>query len=155
MSFEWWDYFIACAEPEPEPEPESEPTRYCRICRAQKYRHQFPSNSQFKQCGVCIACDRKLRCVYCGTAGRMTKEHVLPKSAGGTVVVAACQPCNGNRGRSGSYRPFVAYITANPTVWVDALKTAYSIEHAIAYITEENLVTITLHALLERVQNDQ
>ena len=43
------------------------------------------------------------RCVYCGTqAGRMTLDHVLPRSRGGQStwenVVTACSPCNLGKG---------------------------------------------------------
>ena len=156
MSFEWGDYFIALQElanePGPESETEPEPTRYCAICKVQKSMHQFPSKTQFHKCGICIACGRKTKCVYCGTTGLMTMEHVLPKSVGGTVVVAACQPCNNKRGMSGSYRPFVAYITANPTVWADAVTTSrHSTDTVIAYIKNYCLMEITLCALMKRI----
>jgi 5-methylcytosine-specific restriction endonuclease McrA len=43
------------------------------------------------------------RCVYCGTAsGRLTLDHVLPRSRGGASVwenvVTACAPCNLSKG---------------------------------------------------------
>ena len=43
------------------------------------------------------------RCVYCGTAaGRMTLDHVVPRSKGGRSewdnVVTACAPCNLRKG---------------------------------------------------------
>ncbi|MSO57830.1 MAG: HNH endonuclease [Thermoleophilia bacterium] len=43
------------------------------------------------------------RCVYCGTeAGRLTLDHVVPRSRGGTSVwenvVTACAPCNLRKG---------------------------------------------------------
>ena len=43
------------------------------------------------------------RCVYCGTAsGRLTLDHVVPRSRGGTSVwenvVTACAPCNLSKG---------------------------------------------------------
>ncbi len=43
------------------------------------------------------------RCVYCGTgAGRMTLDHVVPRSRGGDSVwenvVTACAPCNLKKG---------------------------------------------------------
>ncbi len=43
------------------------------------------------------------RCVYCGTAaGRMTLDHVVPRSRGGESVwdnvVTACAPCNLRKG---------------------------------------------------------
>ncbi len=43
------------------------------------------------------------RCVYCGTAGgRLTLDHVVPRSRGGASiwenVVTACAPCNLHKG---------------------------------------------------------
>jgi 5-methylcytosine-specific restriction endonuclease McrA len=43
------------------------------------------------------------RCVYCGaTAGRLTLDHVMPRSKGGESiwenVVTACAPCNHKKG---------------------------------------------------------
>jgi 5-methylcytosine-specific restriction endonuclease McrA len=43
------------------------------------------------------------RCVYCGTSGgRMTLDHVVPRSRGGESVwenvVTACAPCNHRKG---------------------------------------------------------
>jgi 5-methylcytosine-specific restriction endonuclease McrA len=43
------------------------------------------------------------RCAYCGTtAGRLTLDHVLPRSRGGESVwenvVTACAPCNHKKG---------------------------------------------------------
>ena len=42
-------------------------------------------------------------CVYCGTSGgRLTLDHVVPRSRGGTHswenLVAACKPCNHRKG---------------------------------------------------------
>ena len=38
------------------------------------------------------------RCVYCGSAGRLTLDHVVPRSRGGDSVwenvVTSCAPCN-------------------------------------------------------------
>jgi 5-methylcytosine-specific restriction endonuclease McrA len=51
------------------------------------------------------AVQRKIsrRCVYCGTtAGRLTLDHVIPRSRGGESVwenvVTACAPCNHHKG---------------------------------------------------------
>ena len=42
------------------------------------------------------------RCVYCGSAGRLTLDHVVPRSRGGDSVwenvVTACAPCNLKKG---------------------------------------------------------
>lgn len=42
------------------------------------------------------------RCQYCGSAGRLTLDHVIPRSRGGHSVwenvVASCAPCNLRKG---------------------------------------------------------
>jgi len=42
------------------------------------------------------------RCQYCGSVGRLTLDHVVPKSRGGDSVwenvVASCAPCNLRKG---------------------------------------------------------
>jgi 5-methylcytosine-specific restriction endonuclease McrA len=42
------------------------------------------------------------RCVYCGSTGRLTLDHVLPRSRGGDSiwenVVTSCAPCNLRKG---------------------------------------------------------
>ena len=44
------------------------------------------------------------RCVYCGSAGRLTLDHVVPRSRGGDSVwenvVTSCAPCNLRKGNS-------------------------------------------------------
>ena len=43
------------------------------------------------------------RCVYCGSAGRLTLDHVVPRSRGGDSVwenvVTSCAPCNLRKAR--------------------------------------------------------
>ena len=81
----------------------------------------------------------------------MTKEHLLPKSVGGTVIVPACHDCNQARGRSGSYKPFIRYIKKNNAVWAKAVTTATNPNASVAeYIEgEDGLSTITLLALMQ------
>jgi 5-methylcytosine-specific restriction endonuclease McrA len=42
------------------------------------------------------------RCQYCGTAGKLTLDHVVPRSRGGESewenVVTSCAPCNLRKG---------------------------------------------------------
>jgi 5-methylcytosine-specific restriction endonuclease McrA len=42
------------------------------------------------------------KCVYCGSTGRLTLDHVLPRSRGGDSVwenvVSSCAPCNLRKG---------------------------------------------------------
>ena len=156
MWSEWYDFFTTECMPVPEPTQSSsntsepEPTRSCKRCKQQLPQHQFPSITQFnkKNGGVCTACT----CVYCGGNGQaMTKEHLLPKSVGGTVIVPACHDCNQARGRSGSYKPFIRYIKKNNAVWAKAVTTATKPNASVAeYIEgEDGLSKITLLALMQ------
>lgn len=66
---------------------------------------------------------RKL-CRYCNLSfdkKDITREHLLPKSAGGTQTIDACACCNRARGNRSTYPPFVEFICNNPDVWADAV----------------------------------
>jgi hypothetical protein len=47
------------------------------------------------------------QCVYCGSMGDLTTDHLVPRSRGGDEsadnVVLACQPCNVSRGDKGIF----------------------------------------------------
>jgi len=64
-------------------------------------------------------------CIYCGTCDEPTKEHVLPRSAGGVLTETACRPCNQQRGSSGDWRPFKHYIRIHPGTWAKALRASH------------------------------
>lgn len=46
-------------------------------------------------------------CIYCGTKGSLTTEHILPRSRGGEDVpenvVRVCRACNSSKGAKGLY----------------------------------------------------
>lgn len=46
---------------------------------------------------------KKGMCEYCYQLKVLTKEHVLPKSMGGTYIIGACRQCNADRGANLSY----------------------------------------------------
>lgn len=54
-------------------------------------------------------------CFYCGSIQRLTRDHIIPRSKGGGTfpcnIVAACSPCNGEKGRLSleEYRAALAY----------------------------------------------
>ena len=60
------------------------------------------------------------RCVYCGSSGRLTLDHVVPRSRGGDSVwenvVTSCAPCNLRKATaSGGDRDAHAREAARPT----------------------------------------
>jgi len=65
--------------------------------------------------------EKKGRCVYCKKWAKMTKEHLIPRSYGGTFTVDACRECNNARGNSLSYEPFVSYCVLHPRVYTHAV----------------------------------
>jgi hypothetical protein len=84
----------------------------------------------------------------------MTREHLLPKSVGGTEIVKACYTCNQARGRSGDFVPFVRYIKKNTAVWAKAVTSANKTNAEVAdYIEEYGLCNITLLALMQSMQH--
>lgn len=58
------------------------------------------------------------RCAYCGTGGKLTREHCVPISRGGVDapenVVPACQPCNSRKKNrtADEYRAYLARLEA-------------------------------------------
>jgi 5-methylcytosine-specific restriction endonuclease McrA len=66
------------------------------------------------------------RCVYCGSAGRLTLDHVVPRSRGGDSVwenvVTSCAPCNLRKGNrlpeEVEMRLLVTPRTPTPTLFV-------------------------------------
>lgn len=118
--------------------------RPCRVCKAPKEQHDFPSKRQFKAHGHCTACT----CSYCGRSGDMTKEHLLPRSVGGTTIIAACLTCNRDRGRSGRYPPFRRYIATHPHTWASAVFSSTRDPAEVSkYLSDEDLHSITFLAL--------
>jgi len=61
-------------------------------------------------------------CIYCNEWKIMTREHLIPRSYGGTLIVDACRKCNNERGNSLSYEPFVNYCINNPKVYIKAVE---------------------------------
>lgn len=67
-----------------------------------------------------------VKCEYCRCKlppEKVTKEHLLPKSAGGIKKIIVCITCNRARGNSSTWPEFVKFIDANPDVWAEAVGT--------------------------------
>ena len=72
------------------------------------------------------------RCVYCGTSfGRMTLDHVIPRSKGGSSawdnIVTCCAPCNRRKGdrlpKQAGMHPRHAPKAPSPTLFVHVAMT--------------------------------
>ena len=81
-------------------------------------------------------------CEYCGEAfdscgsRRRTKEHLLPKCMGGTLIIYVCHSCNARRGNSLDDQHFLNFIRKKPITWQLAIERAdkqkfkeYRIDH--------------------------
>lgn len=74
----------------------------CVMCRCDVE----PYSCSRKRCTQCIGlkkCDRVFgQCAYCGTQAWLTKDHIVPKSRGGSSspdnIVLVCQWCNEDKG---------------------------------------------------------
>jgi hypothetical protein len=49
-------------------------------------------------------------CAYCNCECVLTKEHVVPKSLGGTYTIGVCNTCNQKRGVNLEYPPFLKWL---------------------------------------------
>ena len=79
----------------------------------------------------------------------MTREHLLPKSVGGTVVVRACSRCNGRRGDSGTYPDFMVFVRRRPGLWAEAVRSSTSGAKTRSWLSEHGLQDFTIEALVK------
>ena len=63
-------------------------------------------------------------CVYCNRRRIMTKEHIVPRCYGGIMTMLACRECNGKRGCSMTWKPFLRWKIDNPSLYKKALISA-------------------------------
>lgn len=68
------------------------------------------------------------RCAYCHKIKVLTKEHVIPKSMGGTYTIGVCKTCNQERGVSFDYKPFKDWVHKNWDSFVEAVNTSNTSE---------------------------
>jgi len=133
--------------------------RTCTQCHAHLERKCY-SKKQWKadprRCNECTALNTNpppaAVCSYCSKpTDTPTKEHLLPRSAGGTRTIMVCQPCNRTRGNSGVYLPFRTYIDARPSEWADAIRSTKSshTDKLAVWLIEAKLVAFTLSALIQ------
>ena len=61
-------------------------------------------------------------CAYCHQIKVLTKEHVIPKSMGGTYTIGVCETCNHARNVSFDYQPFKDWMHGHWDLFVEAVK---------------------------------
>jgi len=67
-------------------------------------------------------------CEYCGTPFAptgpflRTKEHLMPKSMGGTLTIPVCYRCNQERKSSMTYPRFLRFVHSHEKQWNDAVR---------------------------------
>lgn len=80
------------------------------------------------------------RCAYCHKiSSSLTREHLLPKSVGGTLVIKACRKCNAARGNSGAYSPFLKFIHSHKKLWTAAINKSRDRAATEAYLSRWGL----------------
>ena len=76
-------------------------------------------------------------CAYCRRhVDRLTQEHLLPRSAGGTLVIRVCEPCNRARGKRGDYPPFCRYIRDHRDQWRAAVAATSDAVKTLAWLRD-------------------
>lgn len=60
-------------------------------------------------------------CAYCYKNKILTKEHVIPKSIGGTYTIRVCRECNQERGDSFTYLPFIQWVSTHWDQFIEAI----------------------------------
>lgn len=78
---------------------------------------------------------RRGKCIYCGKKGG-TKEHLIPKSKGGTLCKSACAKCNMARGnkRPSEFPPLQQWVEEHAWEWEEAIETSKDPESVRAWL---------------------
>lgn len=80
------------------------------------------------------------RCAYCQkVCDRLSREHLLPRSAGGRAIIHICFPCNFQRGARGDFGPFVTYIRKYPDHWASALASTSDVSKTTSWLSRWDL----------------
>ncbi|MBF0651280.1 HNH endonuclease [Dysgonomonas sp. GY75] len=66
---------------------------------SKKKRKRSDTTTKWERCKAYFG----YRCAYCGKAGKLTKDHVIPRHYGGPDmvfnIIPACQSCNSSKGK--------------------------------------------------------
>ena len=66
----------------------------------------------------------KGRCEYCLKLKTLTREHVLPRSMGGTQIIRVCKSCNKERKNDLSYSGFLEWVVTHRKQFKQAVNTS-------------------------------
>lgn len=66
----------------------------------------------------------KGRCEYCLKLKTLTREHVLPRSMGGTQIIGVCNLCNEARKNDLSYSGFLEWVVKHRKQFNQAVNTS-------------------------------
>jgi hypothetical protein len=108
-------------------EVEEDATRVCTSCRHTRTKAGFSSRQWSKgnrECILCIELKPVVQalvatiCAYCKRKQQeLTKEHIVPKSFGGTYQPRiCCRRCNQKRGNSLDFLPYLQLVRDYPVV---------------------------------------
>jgi len=91
-----------------------------------------------------IKVQKKIRaagmCAYCHKlCDRLSREHLLPRSAGGRAIIRVCFPCNFKRGSSGNFGPFLLYIKTETGHWAAALASTSDVSKTTSWLRRWDL----------------
>ena len=91
-----------------------------------------------------IKVQKKIRaagtCAYCRkVCDRLSREHLLPRSAGGRAIIHVCFPCNFKRASSGKFGPFLLYIHTYPDHWTEALASTSDVSKTTSWLRRWDL----------------
>ena len=79
-------------------------------------------------------------CAYCHkVCDRLSREHLLPRSAGGRAIIRVCFPCNFKRGSSGNFGPFLLYIKTETDHWAAALASTSDVSKTTSWLRRWDL----------------
>jgi len=63
------------------------------------------------------------QCAYCNKIfSRLTKEHIVPRSVGGTCTIRVCEECNNTRGSKLEDPKFVEWRRKHPAEFDEAVR---------------------------------
>lgn len=79
-------------------------------------------------------------CAYCHkVCDRLSREHLLPRSAGGRAIIRVCFLCNFKRRDLGNFGPFLLYIHTYPDHWAAALASTSNVSKTTSWLRRWDL----------------